>query len=161
MDSLSGEVLLLYSSTNRTWYIHENVQNSRQTIDTLPLPWYPLTHINHFTVIHRRYATTPNHFAAACPRQNPLVPCGAVFFISRENLQPGDRPAILHTAHLENCMSRLDLDTAPRPRTKCGRAGQRRCNTGAGTQVRGKRRTQTRDTSIRKHSPAFERPNTF
>ena len=73
----------------------------------------PLTHINHFTVINRRSAATPNHFAAACPRQNPLVPCGAVFFISRENLQPGTRPAILHTAHLESHISRLNLDTAP------------------------------------------------
>ena len=50
--------------------------------------------------------------------------------------------------HLENCISRLDLDTVPRPRTKCGRAGQRRCNTGAGTQIRCKRRPQARDTSI-------------
>ena len=30
-------------------------------------------------MMNRRSATTPNHFAAACPRQNPLVPCGAVF----------------------------------------------------------------------------------
>ena len=136
-------------SPNQAWCIREIVQNPSQTIDTLPLPWYPLTHINHFTVINRRSAATPNHFAAACPRQNPLVPCGAVFFIFRENLQPDYRPAILHTAHLESYMSRLDLDTAPRPRTKCGRAGQRRCNTGAGTQIRCKRRpTQTGDTSV-------------
>ena len=136
-------------STNQAWCIREIVQNPSQTIDTLPLPWYPLTHINHFTVINCRPAATPNHFAAACPRQNPLVPCGAAFFIFRENLQPDHRPAILHTMHLENCISRLDLDTAPRPRTKRGRAGQRRCNTGAGTQIRGKRRpTQTGDTSI-------------
>ena len=135
-------------STNRTWYIHENVQNSRQTIDTLPLSWYPLTHINHFTVINHRPATTPNHFAAACPRQNPLVPCGAVSYIPREFA--AGRPACNSSyPNLENCMSRLDLDTAPRPRTKCGRAGQRRCNTGAGTQIRGKRRpTQTGDTSV-------------
>ena len=136
-------------SPNQAWCIREIVQNPSQTIDTLPLPWYLLTHINHFTMMNCRSAATPNHFAAACPRQNPLVPCGAVFFIFRENLQPGDRPAILHTAHLESYMSRLDLDTAPRPRTKRGRAGQRRCNTVAGTQIRCKRRpTQTVDTSI-------------
>ena len=51
--------------------------------------------------MNRRSAATPNHFAAACLRQNPLVPCGAVFFISRENLQTGDRPAILHTRTLK------------------------------------------------------------
>ena len=145
----------MYSSTNRTWYIHENVQNSRQTIDTSPLPWYPLTHTRHFTMLNCRPAATPNHFADACRRQNPLVPCGAAFFIFRENLQPGDRPAILHTAHLESYMSRLDLDTAPRPRAKRGRAGQRRCNTGAGTQIRCKRRPQTRDTSIDTCTPCF------
>ena len=96
------------------------IQISNCFLDTWPLSWYPLIHTNHFTVINRCPATTPNHFAAIHLRQNPLVPCGAVFFIFRENLQPGDRPAILHTAHLESYMSRLDLDTAPRPRRNVG-----------------------------------------
>ena len=52
-------------------------------------------------MLNSRPATAPNHFAAAFLRQNPLVFCGAVFFISRENLQPGDRPAILHTRTLK------------------------------------------------------------
>ena len=88
-------------SINQAWCIRENVQNSRQAIDTLPLSWYSLTHINHFTVTNSRPATAPNHFAAIHLRQNPLVPCGAVFFISRENLQPDHRPAILHTRTLK------------------------------------------------------------
>ena len=87
-------------STNQAWCIREIVQNPSQAIDTSPLPWYPLTHINHFTVINYRPAATPNHFAAIHLRQNPLVPCGAVFFISRQNLQPDYRPAILHTRTL-------------------------------------------------------------
>ena len=49
----------------------------------MPLPWYPLTHINHFTVINRRSAATPNHFAAVHLRQNSLVSCGAVFLYSK------------------------------------------------------------------------------
>ena len=139
--------------------ICSSIQISNCFLDTWPLSWYPLIHTNHFTVINRCPAATPNHFAAACPRQNPLVPCGAAFFIFRENLQPDHRPAILHTMHLENCISRLDLDTAPRPRTKCGRAGQRRCNTGAGTQIRCKRRPQARDTSIDTCTPSFGNRN--
>ena len=51
-------------------------------------------------MINSRLAVTPNHFAAVHLRQNSLVPCGAVFFISRENLQPDYRPAILHTRTL-------------------------------------------------------------
>ena len=102
-------------STNPAWCIREIVQNPSQTIDTLPLPWYPLTHTRHFTMLNCRPATTPNHFAAACPRQNPLVPCGAAFFILTREFADG-RPACNSLyPHLENCMSRLDLDTAPRP----------------------------------------------
>ena len=52
-------------------------------------------------MINRRPATTPNHFAAIHLRQNPLVSCGAAFFIFRENLQPDHRPAILHTRTLK------------------------------------------------------------
>ena len=89
------------NSTNQAQYVRESVQNSRQAIDTLPLSWYSLTHINHFTVINSRPATAPNHFAAIHLRQNPLVPCGAVFFIFRENLQPDHRPAILYTRTLK------------------------------------------------------------
>ena len=88
-------------------------------------------------------------FCRHSPTTKSFGPLRGGFLIFRENLQPDHRPAILHTAHLENHMSRLDLDTAPQPRTKCGRAGQRRCNTGAGTQIRCKRRpTQAGDTSI-------------
>ena len=117
-------------------------QFSDYQIDICVNSWYSLTHTSHFTVLNYCPATTPNHFAAIHLRQNPLVPCGAAFFISRENLQL--EPLICNSSYpnLENHMSRLDLDTAPRPRTKCGRAGQRRCNTGAGTQIRCKRRPQ-------------------
>ena len=80
--------------------ICSSIQISNCFLDTWPLSWYPLIHTNHFTVINRRSAATPNHFAAIHLRQNPLVPCGAVFFIFRENLQPDYRPAILHTMHL-------------------------------------------------------------
>ena len=93
------------NSTNQAQYVRESVQNSRQAIDTLPLSWYSLTHINHFTVINSRPATAPNHFAAIHLRQNPLVPCGTAFFISRENLQTGDRPAILHTRTLKTAQA--------------------------------------------------------
>ena len=80
--------------------ICSSIQISNCFLDTWPLSWYPLIHTNHFTVINRCPAATPNHFAAIHLRQNPLVPCGAVFFIFRENLQPDYRPAILHTMHL-------------------------------------------------------------
>ena len=111
-------------------------------------------------MLNSRPATTPNYFAAVHLRQNLLVPCGAAFLIFRENLQPGDRPAILDTQYLENCMSRLNLDTAPRPRAKCGRAEQRRCNTGAGTQIRCKRQPpQIEDTSIGTRTPSFGNQN--
>ena len=131
--------------------ICSSIQISNCFLDTWPLSWYPLIHTNHFTVINRCPAATPNHFAAIHLRQNPLVPCGAVFFIFRENLQPDYRPAILHTMHLGT------LKTASAvwiwiPRHDLAQnasgAGQRRCNTGAGTQTRCKRRPQARDTSI-------------
>ena len=107
-------------SPNQAWCIREIVQNPSQTIDTLPLPWYPLTHINHFTVINCRSAATPNHFAAIHLRQNTLVLCGAVFsYIPREFA--AGRPACNSSyPHFENFMSRLNLDTAPRPRTNAG-----------------------------------------
>ena len=81
--------------------ICSSIQISNCFLDTWPLSWYPLIHTNHFTVINRCPAATPNHFAAIHLRQNPLVPCGAAFFIFRENLQPDHRPAILHTRTLK------------------------------------------------------------
>ena len=100
--------------------ICSSIQISNCFLDTWPLSWYPLIHTNHFTVINRCPAATPNHFAAIHLRQNPLVPCGAAFFILTREFAAG-RPACNSSyPNLENCMSRLDLDTAPRPRRNAG-----------------------------------------
>ena len=88
-------------------------QFSDYQIDICIYSWYPLTHTNYFTVLNRRPATMPNHFAAACPRQNPLVPCGAAFFIFPREFAAGPPACNSSYPNLENCMSRLDLDTAP------------------------------------------------
>ena len=99
-----------------------------------------------------------NHTEPFCRRTPPTKSFGPLrggfLYIPRE-FAAGQPACNSSYPHLENFMSRLDLDTAPRPRTKCGRAGQRRCNTGAGTQVRCKRRPQAWDTSIHKHSLNF------
>ena len=92
-----------------------------------------------------------SHTEPFCRRLSPTKSFGPLrggfLYISRE-FAAGPPACNSLYPYLENCMSCLDLDTAPRPRSKCGRAGQRRCNTGAGTQIRCKRRPQTRDTSI-------------
>jgi len=75
----------------------------------------PFTYDKIFWSLAGRFSYIPREFAAGRPACNSSYP------------------------HLESCMSRLDLDTTPRPRAKRGRAGQRRCNTGAGTQIRCKR----------------------
>ena len=83
-----------------------------------------------------------NHTEPFCRRTPPTKSFGPLrggfSYFSREFA--AGRPSCNSSCpHLENCMSRLDLDTAPRPHTLCGRAGQRHCNTGAGTQIRCKR----------------------
>ena len=99
------------------------------------------------------YAKLPsrNHTEPFCRRLSPTKSFGPLrggFLYFPREFAAG-RPACNSLyLHLENYMSRLDLDTAPRPRTKRERAGQRRCNTGAGTQIRCKRGPQVRDTSI-------------
>ena len=107
---------------------------------------------NPYKPLHCDKPPLRSHAEPFCRRLSPTKSFGPLrggfLYIPRE-FAAGPPACNSSYPHLENSISRLDLDTAPRPRTKCGRAGQRRCNTGAGTQIRCKRRpTQAGDTSI-------------
>ena len=106
---------------------------------------------NPYKPLHCDKLPSRSHTEPFCRRLSPTKSFGPLrggFLYFPREFAAG-RPACNSLyLHLENYMSRLDLDTAPRPRTKRERAGQRRCNTGAGTQIRCKRGPQVRDTSI-------------